>query len=62
MIAVSRLRSGAVKAMTTAEHKMMATVINTCEYCSEVMEELEASVTRAIDPALAAQVFFANNP
>ena len=41
---------------------MMATVINTCEYCSEVMEELEASVTRAIDPALAAQVFFANNP
>jgi len=47
--------------MTTAEYKMMATVINTCEYCSEVMEELEASVTRAIDPALAAQVFFDNN-
>ena len=42
VISLSRTRSGAVKAMSGKEELLLATLINTSEYCSEVMGELEA--------------------
>jgi len=36
VISLSRTRSGAVKAMSGKEELLLATLINTSEYCSEV--------------------------
>ena len=60
VVALSRARSGAVKPLSGPEELVVAAVINTCEYSSEVMEELEATVVRLVEPALATQVAFAD--
>ena len=60
VVALSRARSGAVKPLSGPEELVVAAVINTCDYSSEVMEELEATVVRLVEPALATQVAFAD--
>jgi len=49
-------RSGGAKMMSLAEERTVAVIINTCEYTTETAEQLQISVVKVIDPALAPQV------